>query len=127
MRRVVDFKKLSEAVNVFRKENQGKFWTLSELVQELCGLGFSKDRARRLVIKNFPSKVEDGKLMYTVPEKPILKVLIEGTYRYFSNLAKSSYHRKAAEKKAKKQEKSDKLEEAINLLKENGYIILKQI
>jgi hypothetical protein len=127
MRRVVDFKKLSESINIFRKENQGKFWTLQELVKELCNLGFSKDRAKRLVIKNFPSKVEDGKLLYAMPEKPILKTLIEGTYRYFSNLAKSSYHRKAAEKKAKKQEKSDKLEEAINLLKENGYIILKQI
>lgn len=127
MRRVVDFKKLSESINIFRKENQGKFWTSQELVKELCSLGFSKDRARRLVIKNFPSKVEDGRLMYTVPEKPILKALIENTYKYFSNLAKSSYHRKAAAKKQKQQEESNKITDAINLLKENGYIILKQI
>ena len=113
---------LTQKINQFRMEHQGKSYTRQELIDEMYKIGLNKAIAPAFIAKLVLSEKVGTSKLYTMPKDPIHKSQIEILYGHYNSL------NRARAKNGKEDVSPVIPEEAmIKFLKARGYQIRKPI
>ena len=137
MKKKVDVKELSRALNGFIQKNENKTFTRQELGEKIAELGFNDQIIRLIIPKVFPFEKLGTCRIYTTPKDPVYMGIIEGCYktarkyseRYFSKVKenKSSTQKEKTPVTVDKFTEAKEVNDAIRLLLSKGYKILRPL
>ena len=77
---------LTQKINQFRMEHQGKSYTRQELVDEMYKIGLNKAMAPVFVANLVLSEKVGTSKLYSMPKDPIHKSQIEALYKHYNEL-----------------------------------------
>ena len=80
---------LTQKINQFRMEHQGKSYTRQELVDEMYKIGLNKVMAPTFIAKFIPSEKIGTSKVYMMPKDPIHKGQVETLYNHYNTLNKA--------------------------------------
>ena len=114
---------LTQKINQFRMEHQGKSYTRQELVNEMYNLGLNKAMAPTFIANLTLSEKIGTSKIYMMPKDPIHKSQIEALYKHYNILNKA----RANKKSVVNTDATSSEEAIIEYLKSKGYQIRKPV
>lgn len=136
MKKKVNIKELSQALNSFIQKNENKTFTRQELGEKMSELGFNDQIIRLIIPKVFPFEKMGTCRLYSLPKDPVYMGIIEGCYKTARKYSKK-YFSKVKENKTKVKEnktpvvnnfsEAKEINDAIHLLLSKGYKISRPL
>lgn len=124
MNQKVNIVELTAAFNRCRMNNAGKIFSNEEITKILKSLGFGGNIVAMLITKHMYSQRDGKKKFYSFTHNPIHKSAIEALYEE-NRKYQREYYRQSNENENSIKEVTTPLEEAITLLKKQGYELRK--
>lgn len=121
MKQKVNVVELTAAFNTCRMNNIGKIFSNEEITKLLKDLGFGGNITAMLISKHMYSQRDGKKKLYSFTHNPLHKSAIEALYEE-NRRYQREYHQ---DNKNSVKETATPLEEAITLLKKQGYELRK--
>jgi hypothetical protein len=137
MRKKVNIKELSQALNGFIQSNGNKTFTRQELGEKMSELGFNDQITKLIIPKVFPFEKLGTCRLYSIPKEPVYMGIIEGCYKTTRKYSEKYLSKVKENKSFTQKEKTpvtvDKFTEAkeindaIRLLLSKGYKVSRPL
>lgn len=135
MKKKVDVKELSRALNGFIQKNENKTFTRQELGEKMAELGFNDQIIRLIIPKVFPFEKLGTCRIYTTPKDPVYMGIIEGCYktarkyseRYFSKVKENKFSTQKEKTPVDNFTEAKEVNDAIRLLLSKGYKVSRPL
>ena len=136
MKKKVNIKELSQALNSFIQKNENKTFTRQELGEKMAELGFNDQIIRLIIPKVFPFEKLGTCRLYSLPKNPVYMGIIEGCYKTARKYSEKYSSKVKESKSSTKKEKTSvvdnfaeakEINDAIRLLLSKGYKISRPL
>lgn len=137
MKKKINIKELTAALNSFIQKNGNKTFTRQELGEKMAELGFNDQVTRLIIPKVFPFEKLGTCRLYSTPKEPVYMGVIEGCYKTTKKYSEKYFSRVKENKSSTQKEKTpvivDKFTEAkevndaIHLLLSKGYKVSRPL
>ena len=137
MKKKINIKELTAALNNFIQSNKNKTFTRQELGEKMVELGFNDQVTRLIIPKVFPFEKLGTCRLYSTPKEPVYMGVIEGCYKTTKKYSEKYFSRVKENKSSTQKEKTpvivDKFTEAkevndaIHLLLSKGYKVSRPL
>lgn len=137
MRKKVNIKELSQALNSFIQSNGNKTFTRQELGEKMSELGFNDQIIRLIIPKVFPFEKLGTCRLYSIPKDPVYMGVIESCYKTARKYSEKYFSKVKENKSATQKEKTPvivdnfaeakEVNDAIRLLLSKGYKISRPL
>lgn len=136
MKKKVNIKELSQALNSFIQKNENKTFTRQELGEKMSELGFNDQIIRLIIPKVFPFEKLGTCRIYTTPKVPVYMGVIEGCYKTARKYSEKYFSKVKENKTTVKENKTHvvdnfaeakEVNDAIHLLLSKGYKISRPL
>lgn len=136
MKKKVNIKELSQALNSFIQKNENKTFTRQELGEKMAELGFNNQIIRLIIPKVFPFEKLGTCRLYSLPKDPVYMGIIEGCYKTARKYSEKYFSKVKENKTTVKENKTPvvdnfseakEINDAIHLLLSKGYKISRPL